>query len=64
LIGAMIFSKIGIIDLIAKFYNALAYAFIAIYLLPLLTVGVYKIIKKSKEETEKTTSASAKAIAP
>ena len=30
LISAMVFSKIGIIDLIAKFYNALAYAFIII----------------------------------
>lgn len=53
LISAMVFSKIGIIDLIAKFYNALAYAFIIIYLVPLLTVGVYKIVKKSKEKSVK-----------
>ena len=43
-------AQIGIIDLIAKGYNALAYAFIAIFLIPLLTVGVYKIHQKRKEE--------------
>lgn len=53
LIGAVFLSRVGIIDLIAKFYNGLAYAFIVIYLLPLLTVGVYKIVKKSKEEKAK-----------
>ena len=50
LVVSVIFAKIGIIDLIAKGYNALAYAFIVMYLLPLLTVGVYKITKKSGEE--------------
>lgn len=43
---SIIFSKVGIIDLIAQAYNALAYAFILLFLLPLLTVGVYKIWKK------------------
>jgi uncharacterized membrane protein YkvI len=47
LVVSVAFAKIGIIDLIAKGYNALAYAFIIMYLIPLLTVGVYKIIKKS-----------------
>lgn len=50
LVVSVAFAKIGIIDLIAKGYNALAYAFILLYLVPLLTVGVYKIYKKSKEE--------------
>ena len=45
-------AQVGIIDLIAKGYMALAYAFMALFLLPLLTVGVYKIFKK--EETEET----------
>lgn len=62
LIGAMLFSKVGIIDLIAKFYNALAYAFIVIYLLPLLTVGVYKIVKKSKEEKEEVAASTSEFI--
>lgn len=50
LIGAMILSRIGIIDLIATVYNGLAYAFLIIYVVPLLTVGVYKIVKKHKEQ--------------
>lgn len=50
LVVSVAFAKIGIIDLIAKGYNALAYAFILLYLVPLLTVGVYKIYRKSKEE--------------
>ncbi len=47
LVVSVIFAKVGIIDLIAKGYNALAYAFIVLFLVPLLTVGVYKIWKKS-----------------
>ena len=50
LIASMGMAQIGIIDLIAKGYNALAYAFIAIFLIPLFTVGVYKIHQKRKEE--------------
>lgn len=46
LIVSTIFSKIGIIALIAQAYSALAYAFILLFLLPLCTVGVYKIWKK------------------
>ena len=50
LVGAMFLSSVGIIDLISKGYNACAYGFLLIYLLPLITVGVYKICKKRKEE--------------
>lgn len=50
LLASMIMSQVGIIDLIAKGYNALAYAFIAVFLIPLFTVGVYKISQKRKEE--------------
>ena len=46
----MVLSKVGIIDLIATVYNALSYAFLAIYVLPLITVGVYKICKLRKAE--------------
>ena len=48
----MILSRIGIIDLIATVYNGLAYAFLIIYVVPLLTVGVYKIIKNIKNKME------------
>jgi uncharacterized membrane protein YkvI len=54
LVVSVAFAKIGIIDLIAKGYNALAYAFILLYLVPLLTVGVYKIVKKSPKKEEET----------
>lgn len=42
---SILFSKIGIIALIAQAYNALAYAFILLFFVPLCTVGVYKIWK-------------------
>ena len=50
LVGSMILSKVGIIDLIATVYNALSYVFLAIYVLPLFTVGIYKICKLRKAE--------------
>ncbi len=50
LIGSMLLSRVGIIDLIATVYNALSYAFLVIYVLPLITVGVYKIHKLRKAE--------------
>ena len=52
LVGSMVLSKVGIIDLIATVYNALSYAFLAISVLPLITVGVYKIFKLRKAEKE------------
>lgn len=48
LIVAILFSKIGIINLISMGYSAIAYGFILVYLLPLLTVGLYKVIKNGK----------------
>lgn len=50
LLGSLVLSRVGIIDLIATVYNALSYAFLLIYVLPLLTVGVYKICKLRKAE--------------
>lgn len=49
LVLAMILSKIGIIDLIGKGYTLMAYGMIAVYALPLMTVGVYKIIKHDQQ---------------
>ncbi|MBM6829261.1 hypothetical protein H9X85_06365 [Anaerotignum lactatifermentans] len=48
LIVAILFSKIGIINLISMGYSAIAYGFILVYLLPLLTVGLYKVIKNGE----------------
>lgn len=44
-----VLAKFGIIDLIAKGYNALSYAIIVFLLVPLLTVGLYKIVKRERE---------------
>ena len=46
LVAACVMSKFGIIDLIEKGYTGLSYAFMILYLLPILTIGVYKILKK------------------
>lgn len=40
---------IGIVDLIAKGYGLLSYAFIVVVILPLLTVGLVRILKTSRE---------------
>ncbi|MFB4169474.1 hypothetical protein [Virgibacillus sp. JSM 102003] len=50
LILAMILSQVGIIDLISTGYTAMAYAMIAVFAIPLLTIGVYKIFFKKDEE--------------
>lgn len=42
--------KVGLIDLIAKGYGLLTYAFLVIFVLPLLTIGVYKVFKPQPEE--------------
>ena len=37
--------ELGLVDLIARGYGTLTFAFIAIFLLPLLTVGVWKVFR-------------------
>jgi len=55
LILATLLAKVGIIDLIAKGYTAMAYGMILVFLVPLLTIGVYKIItyKEPEDKLEK-----------
>lgn len=43
---------VGIIDLIAKGYGALSYAFIVLVVVPLLTIGVYRISKSPSPRRE------------
>jgi uncharacterized membrane protein YkvI len=43
--GAMMMSRFGIIDLIAVGYGALTWVFIVILIIPLLTVGIWKIVQ-------------------
>lgn len=45
LIMATVLAKVGIIDLIAKGYTWMAYGMIVVYALPLVTIGLYKVIK-------------------
>jgi uncharacterized membrane protein YkvI len=40
-------TAIGIVDLIAKGYGLLTYVFIAVLIVPLLTVGIWKIYRIS-----------------
>lgn len=42
-IAIVLAQRIGLIDLVAKGYGALSYAFIVIMVIPLLTVGVWRI---------------------
>lgn len=45
LIVALLISRFGLIDLIAVGYNAMAWAFMIILVLPLFTVGIWKIFR-------------------
>ena len=46
LLGSIVLAqKFGLIDLIANGYGTLTWAFMAIYVVPLLTYGLYKIIR-------------------
>ena len=48
LLSAAVLSRIGIIALVAKGYGAMAYAFLLLFALPLLTVGVARILRYSR----------------
>lgn len=43
LVGALLLSRVGIIALVAQGYTMMAYFFIALFALPLLTVGVLRV---------------------
>jgi len=50
--GASLLSRFGLIDLIAVGYSALAWAFIGILIVPLATVGVWKVLRRGSAEPE------------
>ncbi len=54
MLGSAIFlaRAVGLIDLIAKGYGALSYAFIAVVVAPLLTIGVARIFKNPSTQAE------------
>ena len=43
LVAGYLLSRVGLIDLIGMGYNAMSFIFMAIVVVPLLTVGVYKL---------------------
>jgi len=47
LVGAMLMSRLGIIDLIAVGYGALTWVYMVIFVVPLLTLGLWKITRRS-----------------
>ena len=48
LILASLLSRFGIIDLIGTGYGALSWAFLFIFVLPLLTIGMYKLRRRAR----------------
>lgn len=46
LIGAAVLSRVGLIALVAKGYGALAYGFLFLFALPLLTVGFARLVRR------------------
>jgi uncharacterized membrane protein YkvI len=44
----MIISNFGLIGLIAKGYGTITWGFFVIYVIPVLTLGTYKIYKQGK----------------
>jgi uncharacterized membrane protein YkvI len=45
-------STFGLIDLIAKGYGTAAWGFLLVYILPVITIGIYKIIKSKKNDLQ------------
>jgi len=52
LVLAALLSRLGLIDLVARGYTAMAYGFLLLFALPLLTVGVYRIARAGPGEAE------------
>jgi len=48
LVAAALLSRVGIVALVARGYTLMGYAFIALYALPLLTVGAWKVFRTGK----------------
>jgi len=46
IIAAILMSRWGIIDLIAVGYNSLAWVFVGVVVVPVLTVGVWKVVRR------------------
>jgi len=51
LLIALGISTFGLINLIAKGYGAASWGFLAVFILPLVTIGIYKITKSRNPES-------------
>jgi len=51
LIVAALFSRVGLIALVARGYTLMAYGFLALFALPLMTVGVWRILRAARHES-------------
>jgi len=45
---SVLLAQVGIIDLVSKGYKTIAYGVIIVYALPILTIGVYKILRNKQ----------------
>lgn len=52
LIAAMLLAQVGIIDLVAVGYTAMGYGFLVLHALPVVTIGLYKIIQNKPINTQ------------
>jgi uncharacterized membrane protein YkvI len=53
LVGCMFLaSRFGLVALIANGYRALSYALLATFILPLMTVGVWQLVRGARETSE------------
>lgn len=52
LMGAAVLSRVGIIALVSRGYTYMGYAFIALYGVPLLTVGAWKVFRNVRRDRE------------
>jgi uncharacterized membrane protein YkvI len=50
LILASVLSEFGIVDLIARGYGGIAWGFLIVYLIPLFSVGIYRLIRDAPQE--------------
>jgi len=48
IISVFVAARFGLVDLIARGYRFLAYVFMAVYVLPLVTYGVWRLIQRSE----------------
>ena len=53
LIAFLLATKFGLIQLIAKGYGILTIGFIAVFVIPVLTIGPYKIILQTREDNKR-----------